>query len=104
MICDEYADKDERILVFHKKNGGASYARNIGIEQATGDYILFLDGDDYWLEIDLLEKVNERINQFNSDVICLNYKKVYSSGKEYKYFSADTDMPEKRWENHQYSI
>lgn len=96
LICDEYADKDERILVFHKKNGGASYARNIGIEQATGDYILFLDGDDYWLEIDLLEKVNERINQFNSDVICLNYKKIYSSGKEYKYFSVDTDMPEKK--------
>ena len=95
LICDEYADKDERILVIHKKNGGSSDARNVGIEKATGEYILFLDGDDYWLEIDLLEKVSERIDQFNSDVICLNYKKVYNSRKEYNYFSLGTDMPKK---------
>lgn len=93
LICDEYADKDERITVIHKKNGGSSDARNVGIEKATGDYILFLDGDDYWLDVDLLEKINERINQWDSDVICLNYKKVYKSGKEYNYFSLGTDMP-----------
>lgn len=92
-ICDAYAEKDERIIVIHKKNGGASDARNMGIKKATGDYILFLDGDDYWLEIDLLEKLNERINQLDSDVICLNYKKVYKNGKEYNYFSLGTDMP-----------
>lgn len=93
LICDEYAGKDERIIVIHKKNGGASDARNVGIKKAAGDYILFLDGDDYWLERDLLEKINERIKQYASDVICLNYKKVYDNGKEYKYFSLETDMP-----------
>lgn len=46
-ICDKYAEKDSRIRVIHKKNGGSSSARNCGIEAATGDYIGFLDADDY---------------------------------------------------------
>lgn len=93
LICDEYANRDEHIVVIHKKNGGSSDARNLGIQKATGEYILFLDGDDYWLEIDLLEKLNKRINQLDSDVICLNYKKIYKNGKEADYLSLETDMP-----------
>ncbi len=46
-ICDRYASEDSRIRVAHKKNGGSSSARNMGIEMATGDYIGFLDADDY---------------------------------------------------------
>ncbi len=46
-ICDKYAEKDSRIKVIHKANGGSSSARNCGIEAATGDYIGFLDADDY---------------------------------------------------------
>ena len=46
-ICEEFAEKDERIKVFHKKNGGASSARNIGIDNAKGEYICFVDSDDY---------------------------------------------------------
>lgn len=46
-ICDEYAKKDERIRVFHLENGGQSRARNVGLEVATGDYIGFVDGDDW---------------------------------------------------------
>lgn len=46
-ICDKYAEKDSRVRVIHKKNGGSSSARNCGIEAATGDYIGFLDADDY---------------------------------------------------------
>lgn len=45
-ICEEYAAKDERIRVIHKTNGGAASARNVGIDQATGDYVCFVDGDD----------------------------------------------------------
>ena len=45
-ICDEYAAKDERVKVIHQKNGGASAARNTGLDVATGEYILFVDGDD----------------------------------------------------------
>lgn len=45
-ICDEWAEKDDRIVVIHKENGGVSSARNLGIEKATGDYISFIDPDD----------------------------------------------------------
>ena len=46
-ICDEYALKDDRVKAFHKKNGGVSSARNIGLDNATGTYIMFCDSDDY---------------------------------------------------------
>lgn len=48
-ICDEYAERDTRIRVFHKKNGGVSSARNMGLENAQGEWIAFVDGDD-WVE------------------------------------------------------
>ena len=47
IICDEYAKKDNRIKVIHKKNGGLSDARNYGMSLATGEYISFIDSDDY---------------------------------------------------------
>jgi len=46
-ICDNYAEKDERVRVFHKKNGGVSSARNIGLDNARGEWITFIDSDDY---------------------------------------------------------
>ena len=49
-ICDEYANKDARIKVIHKNNSGVSDTRNIGIENATGDYVCFVDGDDYIMD------------------------------------------------------
>ena len=48
-ICNEYAARDDRIHVIHQKNKGQGYARNVGIDQAKGKYIIFLDSDDYWL-------------------------------------------------------
>lgn len=54
-ICDEYAEKDNRIYVIHKENGGLSDARNAGLDYATGQYIIFVDSDDF-VEPDLLEK------------------------------------------------
>lgn len=55
-ICDEYAKKDDRIRVFHLENGGQSRARNIGLDAATGDYIGFVDGDD-WPRKEMYEKL-----------------------------------------------
>lgn len=46
LICDEYASKDSRVRVFHKENGGVSSARNLGLDKANGEYILFIDSDD----------------------------------------------------------
>lgn len=50
MICDEYAKVDSRIKVIHKPNGGVSSARNLGLENATGEWVCFLDSDDWWSE------------------------------------------------------
>ena len=47
-ICDVYAEKDSRITVIHKENGGLSDARNFGIDAARGDFLTFLDSDDYF--------------------------------------------------------
>ena len=48
-ICDEYAEKDSRVRVFHKKNGGVSSARNLGLVNTKGEYVMFVDSDDYML-------------------------------------------------------
>ena len=46
-LCDEYGEKDNRVRVFHKENGGVSSARNVGLDNASGEYISFVDADDY---------------------------------------------------------
>ena len=56
-ICDEYAKTDTRIKVLHQKNQGVSAARNIALDKAEGDYIMFLDADDYWCENTALYKL-----------------------------------------------
>lgn len=53
-ICEKYAVMDNRVKVFHKKNGGVGSARNMGLEKATGDWVMFVDADD-WIELDCLE-------------------------------------------------
>lgn len=72
IICDEYASKDNRITVIHKKNGGLSDARNFGIKEAKGDYLLFLDSDDYWNNSNFLLKICETISN-DSDVQVINF-------------------------------
>ena len=67
LICDEYAKQDARIKVIHKKNGGACAARNTGLSEATGEYILIIDGDD-WLEADYVEYLMNLIHETGSDM------------------------------------
>lgn len=56
-LCDAWAAKDKRIVSVHKKNGGLSDARNYGMQYATGDYVIFLDSDDFWMSSDCLENL-----------------------------------------------
>ena len=72
-ICREYVDKDSRFKYFEKENGGVSSARNLGIEYSKGEYITFIDSDD-WVDSDYLELLYMKINEYNADLAVLTYK------------------------------
>ena len=74
-VCDDYAKKDSRIHVIHKKNGGPSEARNIAIEQAKGEYIAFVDGDD-WIDGDMYENMYFAMKNGQADLAVCSYKQV----------------------------
>ncbi len=75
-ICDEYAKKDDRVRVFHKENGGISDARNYGLKHAKGEYILFVDSDDFIFE-NSLEKIAEFLNDMDVDIVFLKGFKFF---------------------------
>ncbi len=75
-ICDEFAQQDNRIVVIHKENGGSSDARNFGINEAKGEYILFLDSDDFWQGKDCLSNLVNTIQLNNADVTLYGTKDV----------------------------
>lgn len=67
-ICDEYLRKDSRIKVIHKQNGGLASARNAGMNIATGNYLFFLDSDD-WLELDGMQRLYETAEKYQVDFV-----------------------------------
>ena len=79
-ICDEYAKQDSRVHVIHQENKGVSAARNAGISLAKGEYISFIDGDDY-VEKDFFERI---ITQFTDEVdcVCFGYNSVDDDDNE----------------------
>jgi len=74
-ICDEYEKKDARIIVFHKKNGGLSSARNVGIDNATGEFITFIDSDDY-VGPTFIETLYESIRNWDSQISMCDFLRV----------------------------
>lgn len=70
-LCDELAQSDARIFVIHQENQGQSVARNRGLKEATGTYILFLDSDDFYPQLDFLENLTNASH--DQDVVCFNY-------------------------------
>lgn len=74
-ICNAYAEKDRRVVVIHKKNGGLSSARNAGTEVASAEYVMYLDGDDY-LRQGAVERCLETMKQYPSDFIQFLYHEV----------------------------
>ena len=78
-ICDEYKQKDNRIVVIHKENGGVSSARNAGLDFARGEYITFCDGDDY-VDSDWLKNMIDVYSETNIDLLVSGFKVVDNSG------------------------
>ena len=80
-ICDKYAQNDKRIQVIHKKNGGLSDARNVGISKASGRYITLIDSDDYVLE-DYVDFLYKLLKEKNADMSVCKQKVIYENGGE----------------------
>ncbi len=79
-ICDEFAEKDKRIKVIHKKNGGVSSARNTGLDCFKGEYVTFVDSDDY-IESNMFELIAEAIKEKEVDLVFIREKSVNLEGK-----------------------
>lgn len=79
-ICDSYSVRDLRVSVVHKTNEGVSSARNLGIELAQGEYISFIDSDD-WLEPDAYKHLVDCILEYKVDAVIFEYFVDYESGK-----------------------
>ncbi|OOV29269.1 hypothetical protein BXU11_04945 [Flavobacterium sp. LM5] len=98
-ICDEFAKKDGRVKVIHKVNGGASDARNEGMKSANGEYLIFLDSDDYWKDYDFLDGLARVIlHEKGVEVINFGFVKYYSRTNRYikdkRDFSIDNQIEE----------
>ena len=83
IICKEYALKDERIKYFYQRNKGVSEARNKGIDNSSGEYIQFIDSDDY-VDENFLEIVVNRFKRDNSDIVFIGFYNEYNNGEIYK--------------------
>lgn len=81
-IVDEFAMKDSRIIVIHQQNMGESKARNAGILRATGDYIAFVDCDD-WIEPDMYQILVDSLEKNNADISAVNWIKEFSDNTVY---------------------
>ena len=79
-ICDTWQNKDQRIKVIHKQNEGASYARKTGLEHATGEYITFVDNDD-WIDKDMYSNMMPALISTNSDIVQCGVCDVWEDGK-----------------------
>lgn len=77
-ICDRLMEQDKRIFVFHKENGRTASARNLGVKKANGEYVLFIDPDD-WFEKSTVEILVNKIKSTNADVLRFNYVKEYGN-------------------------
>lgn len=80
-LCKKYAEKDNRIKVIHKENGGVSTARNAGIESASGDFIAFVDSDDY-IDENMYFNMMQKVEEYNCDMVMCDCYKVNGENKE----------------------
>lgn len=104
VLCDQWAKKDHRVKVVHKPNGGLSDARNAGFDNATGDYVIYVDSDDFWVSKTALQDLMAVVSIHpECDFISFNCSYYYSDNNTYepwveyddslsKPIDKDTDM------------
>lgn len=93
-IIEEYAKKDERIIIINKENGGLSDARNKGLEIASGEYIAFIDSDDF-VDSQMLNEMYALGKKHQAEIVFCGLVKVNEKGKEFKLLPQSTQLNEK---------
>ena len=89
-ICDEFAEKDSRVRVFHKKNEGVAVARNFGIQQSNGQYVVIVDSDDIAVDR-MIEVLYTQIKENDADIAVGNYYIYDESDGNFYYYITDDD-------------
>ena len=97
-ICQEYAQKDSRIIYIEKENGGQSEARNMGLDRMTGSYVTFVDSDD-WVELDYVENLYKKITEYQADIAVGNYYSFNEAEGMYYFHIFGDSCYEKVYDN-----
>ena len=95
-ICDDYADRDSRFKVVHQKNQGVVVARDNALAIAKGDYLAFVDSDDY-IAPSMLEVMTECAKKENLDIVWCNFKEIYKDSAEEEDIELCKDNEEKNY-------
>ena len=98
IICQEYAQKDNRIVYIEKENGGQSEARNMGLDRMTGSYVTFVDSDD-WIELDYVEILYKKITEYQADIAVGNYYSFNEAEGMYYFYIFGDSYYEKVYDN-----
>lgn len=102
-ICDGYSKEDIRIRVFHEQNSGVGMARNLGIDKAVGEYIIFIDPDD-WIEINMIEDMYKKMEREKVDLIIWSFKQMIYDIQDNLLKTEDVIAPEMKLEGRQECI
>ena len=92
-ICDEFAEKDSRVIVFHKENEGVAVARNFGIQQSNGQYVVIVDSDDVAVD-KMIEVLYTQIKENDADIAVGNYYIYDESDGNFYYYITEVLSPQ----------
>ncbi|MGN0157315.1 MAG: glycosyltransferase family 2 protein [Lachnospiraceae bacterium] len=95
VIAKEYCERDSRVRYIRQENAGPDYARKRGIEEATGEYLMFVDADDY-IRIDMIQNLYRELKEHHADFVCSQMMRVDTVGKKWN----DCNMKESALESH----
>lgn len=90
-ILREYERKDKRVIVIDNKNLGVSHSRNIGIDKSKGEFLLFVDSDD-WIDLNMIEEMYVKALSNNSDIVMCSYMREFENHSKEKIFNLDKEV------------